>query len=77
MVSELKLSKEEWDLLTDLVQRELDELPIEIHHCRVPSFRETLRQRQDIAQALAVRLRDPFAYPAAAGLGEEKSDLHS
>jgi hypothetical protein len=77
MISQLKLSKEEWDLLSELVERELDELPIEIHHCRVSGYRDSLRQRQDIAQGLLVRLHDPFSYPSpAGGVGEEKRNLH-
>jgi hypothetical protein len=53
------LSEEEWSLILELLQRESDELPSEIHHCRVTNFREDLRRRQEMIHHLMERLRAP------------------
>jgi hypothetical protein len=50
------LSEQEWILLIDLLEREQDELPVEIHHCRVASFREHLHERLQMVQGLLERL---------------------
>ena len=40
MNEQLKLSRAEWALVVELLQREHDDLPVEIHHCRVAAYRE-------------------------------------
>jgi hypothetical protein len=50
------LSEQEWTLLIDLLEREQDELPVEIHHCRVATFREHLHERLQMVQGLLERL---------------------
>jgi hypothetical protein len=52
-----KLSREEWALIVELLQREHDDLPVEIHHCRVRSYREELRHRLEIVQGLLDRMQ--------------------
>lgn len=53
----LKLSQAEWALIVDLLQEERDELPVEIHHCRVASYREELQRRQELVHRLLDRMR--------------------
>ncbi len=57
MTEQLKLSSAEWELIVELLQREHDDLPVEIHHCRVASYREELRRRQALVQALLDRMQ--------------------
>jgi hypothetical protein len=57
----LKLSPSEAELLIELLQREHDELPVEIHHCRVTSYRDELRRRQDLVAGLLHRMQEPVA----------------
>ena len=59
MTDSPRLTEEEWTLVIDLLQREHDELPVEIHHCRVASFREDLHRRMTMIQDLLNRLRVP------------------
>ncbi|MGD0897438.1 MAG: hypothetical protein ABR915_06345 [Thermoguttaceae bacterium] len=54
------LSEQEWALVIELLQRELDELPVEIHHCRVASFREDLHHRLTMVQRLLEQLHAPI-----------------
>jgi hypothetical protein len=58
-MNEPKLSQAEWALLLELLQREQDELPVEIHHCRVSSYRDDLRNRLEMVRELIERLRVP------------------
>jgi hypothetical protein len=53
------LTDDEWTLVIDLLQREHDELPVEIHHCRVANYREDLQHRLAMVQELLNRLRIP------------------
>jgi hypothetical protein len=57
MTEQLNLSPAEWELIVELLQREHDDLPVEIHHCRVASYREELRRRQALVQALLDRMQ--------------------
>jgi hypothetical protein len=50
------LSEQEWALVTELLQHENDELPVEIHHCRVAAFREDLHLRMKMVQGILERL---------------------
>ncbi len=49
----------EWELLAELLRREQEELPVEIHHCRVASYREELRRRLQMVHSLLERLQVP------------------
>jgi hypothetical protein len=57
MTEQLKLSPAEWELLVELLQREHNDLPVEIHHCRVAAYREELRRRQALVQSLLDRMQ--------------------
>jgi hypothetical protein len=57
MNEHLKLSRAEWVLVVELLQREHDDLPVEIHHCRVSSYREELHRRQELVQGLLDRMQ--------------------
>jgi hypothetical protein len=52
-----RFSDEELTLVVELLQREHDDLPTEIHHCRVASYRDELRRRQQIVNDLVHRLQ--------------------
>ena len=55
-----KLSEAEWRLAVELLRRELEQLPAEIHHTRTASYREELAARRRMIQELLQRL-----HPAA------------
>jgi hypothetical protein len=55
------LSAQEWALVIEMLEREQDELPVEIHHCRVASFREHLHERLQLVDGLLDRLRTAAA----------------
>jgi len=52
------LSDAEWELVTELLERERGELPVEIHHCRVTNYREELLSRQRLVEGLLERLQE-------------------
>ena len=52
-----KLSEAEWALVIELLQRERHDLPAEIHHTRVASYREDLRRRAAMVNSLLERLQ--------------------
>jgi len=52
-----RLSEAEWSLITELLQRELDELPEEIHHTRAAQVRQELSERRDMIRDLLARVR--------------------
>jgi hypothetical protein len=60
-----RLSEVEWVLVLDLLQHELDELPVEIHHTRTNEVREELVARREMIRALVERLRPIAAAPTA------------
>jgi hypothetical protein len=57
MTEHLKLSRAEWELIVELLQREHDDLPVEIHHSRVAAYRDDLRRRQSMVQELLERMQ--------------------
>lgn len=59
MIDQPKFSEEEWALVVQLLQREHNELPVEIHHCRVNEYRDELHHRQAMVQNLLDRLQVP------------------
>ena len=52
-----KLSEAEWALMIELLQREHHDLPTEIHHCRVFSYRDELEDRHEMVRSLLERLQ--------------------
>lgn len=52
-----KLTEAEWALIVELLEREFEELPVEIHHSRTASYREELRARRERVRSLLVRPR--------------------
>ena len=57
MNEQIKLSDAEWALVIELLQREHHDLPTEIHHCRVASYREELKHRHEMVRSLLERLQ--------------------
>ena len=51
-----KFSEAELALVIELLQEEHDELPTEIHHCDVASYREELQKRHEMVKNLLKRL---------------------
>jgi hypothetical protein len=51
------LNDEEWDLVTELLEREERELPTEIHHTDSSEYREKLRHRLALLTNLLERMR--------------------
>ncbi len=49
----------EWTLIVELLQREQNELPTEIHHTRSSSLRDELRARRKMVDGLLQRLTSP------------------
>lgn len=54
------LSRSEWELVVELLERERGDLPAEIRHTRTSNIREELRQRLKTVEGLLEKLR-PFA----------------
>jgi hypothetical protein len=52
------LTEEQWTLLSQLVECELNELPVEIRHCRNSVMREALHHRMKTAQELFDRIHE-------------------
>lgn len=57
MKEQPKLSAEEWALVVELLERERHELPSEIHHTRVASYRKELHEREALVDRLLKRLK--------------------
>jgi hypothetical protein len=55
------LSEEQCALLSELIECELSELPVEIRHTRNSEMRKTLHRRLEVAQELHDRIREPAA----------------
>ncbi len=51
------LSEAELALVVELLQREHHDLPTEIHHCRVASYRDELKHRHEMVRSLLERLQ--------------------
>jgi hypothetical protein len=54
-----KLSEAEWALVRELLEREHHDLPAELHHTRVTSYREELKRRAEMVKSLLERLGPP------------------
>ena len=57
MLRELSWSDQDWDLIVELLQREMNELPSEIHHTSTSEYREALRERRAQITRILDRLR--------------------
>ncbi len=57
MIDQPRLSEAEWALLVELLQHELQELPVEIHHTRTNEYREELVTRRRVIHGLLDRLQ--------------------
>ena len=57
VLQSVTLSAEEWCLVGDLLQREIRNLPIEIHHTDVRAAREALHQYEMKVETLYEKLR--------------------
>jgi hypothetical protein len=51
------LSETEWGIVIELLQREHRDLPTEIHHTGIASYREELHQRHEMIKRLLERLQ--------------------
>jgi hypothetical protein len=56
-VQNVTLSSEDWELLGELLRREIRNLPVEIHHTDVRAAREALHEYEKRAEALYEKLR--------------------
>jgi hypothetical protein len=52
-----QLSEQDWALVLELLEREMKQLPAEIHHSSTSAMKETLRRRFDLVDQLLERLR--------------------
>lgn len=57
MTEQPKLTEAEWALIVELLEREFEDLPVEIHHTRSATYREELRARREMVRSLLERLR--------------------
>lgn len=57
MDEELRMSETERQLLIQLLEHEVEELHVEIHHSRVNSVREELKDRRELARGLLERMQ--------------------
>jgi|WetSurMetagenome_2_1015567.scaffolds.fasta_scaffold958591_1 hypothetical protein len=61
MYDDVRLSDGEWALVTELLERERNELPVEIHHTDNANVRTELQHRAEMVRELLARLREPAA----------------
>ncbi len=57
MIDQPILTEAEWTLVIGLLEREMEELPVEIHHTRSSQMRSELSLRRDMVRELLSRLR--------------------
>ncbi len=57
MYDEPMFSEGQWELMLQLLEREQDELPVEIHHTNRSSVREELQQRAEMVREMVSRIR--------------------
>jgi hypothetical protein len=60
------LTGNEWGLVVELLERENDELPVEIHHTEAPKMRDDLHERAALVKNLLERLNRSFPEPRCA-----------
>ncbi|MCX7679345.1 MAG: hypothetical protein N2316_09000 [Spirochaetes bacterium] len=54
---ELTLTKEEAELIEELLLIELNTLPVEIHHCRISEYKEMLKKKQTLVSGLLEKVK--------------------
>ena len=52
----IDLSQGDKDLLTGLLEKELDEIRSELHHTRGHDYKESLKEREKLVRGLLARL---------------------
>ena len=57
MGAQFELTEPQWDLIRDLLAREQDELPHEIHYTHSAELRHTLQERLRMVNDLLAKLR--------------------
>jgi len=57
MYDEPIFSEGQWELILQLLEREQDELPVEIHHTNRSSVREELQQRAEMVREMISHVR--------------------
>jgi hypothetical protein len=57
MKQQPSLSEDEWTLVIDLLEREQQKLPHEIHHTDLRTYRKELVEREQLVNQLLERLR--------------------
>lgn len=57
MPAQPSLTRPEWELVMELLERERYELPAEIHHTRTSEMRDELKQRLKMVDHLLTRVR--------------------
>ena len=67
MSDQPELSREEWTILVELLERERAELHPEIRHTRTSSLRDELHRRLESVEALLKRLHPLAEAPAETG----------
>jgi hypothetical protein len=56
MHAQPELNEAEWSLICELLERERDELPTEIHHTRARNLRQELQQRREMVDELLAKV---------------------
>ena len=56
MLDQPELNEAEWTLISELLERERDELPTEIHHTRTRTLRQELQQRRAVVDELLAKI---------------------
>ena len=59
----IDLSREEWELIMDLLEEERVELPTEIHHAGVSEVREDLRKKRELVEETIRKIRTVLEEP--------------
>ena len=54
---DITLSREEAELLEELLSIELSTLPVEIHHCRVSDYKDMLKKKQSLVTGLLEKIK--------------------
>jgi RNAse (barnase) inhibitor barstar len=53
----LELSKEDLDIIEELLSIEMNSLPVEIHHCRTADYKDMLKMKQKTVSGLLERVK--------------------
>ena len=63
MITQPTLTNEEWELVLELLEQELHELPSEIHHTDRADYREKLQNRRVTVDRIVQTLRPAIEAP--------------